>query len=107
MIPFVRLAGHWVNARDEELRERCRVFGMDDDGEAWLDLPREVRRRALFHRHEALALARRDAFTLPVVIKPATWRKWVQRVRQRGATFEPWEPEGEIHLKPYTGTRWR
>jgi hypothetical protein len=107
MIRFVRMAGRAVTVRDEELRERCRVFGMDDAGGAWADLPPEVRRRALRYRREALELARRAQFALPEQIKPATWRKWKQRARALGFTFEPLEVSGELHPKPYTGTRWR
>lgn len=107
MIRFVRMAESSVSVRDPELRERCRMFGLDDSPDTWSTLPREVRRRALRYRREALEHARREVFTLPEVIKPATWRKWIQRARELGFTFEPWEVTGELHPEPYTGWRWR
>jgi hypothetical protein len=108
MIRFVRMTGNTVSVRDPELRERCRVFGLDGSPDTWSTLPREVRRRALHYRREALELARRDAFALPEEeIKPATWRSWIHRAGGYGATFIPLEVSGELHPEPYTGARWR
>ena len=52
-------------------------------------------------------LWRQGAFTLPVTIKPSTWRKWKQRACTLGFTFQPLEGDGELYPKPYTGWRWR
>ncbi len=107
MIRFVRMAERAVHVRDEELRERCRVFGLDASRETWADLPSEVRRRALLYRREARERARQETFTLPGEIKPTTWRSWKRRARELGATFIPLEVSGELHPEPYTGERWR
>ena len=107
MARFVRMGVTEVRLRDEELRERIRVFGMDDAHDAWSDLPPEIRGDSFRYRREGLEFARHNAFSLPDAIRPATWRKWVQRARALGFTFERWEPEGEpIQAVPYTGSRW-
>ena len=83
------------------------AFGMDGACETWANLPVETRRRALRYRRDALEFARRDAFTLPEEIKPATWRKWKQRAQALGFTLSRSRSEREFHPEPYTGTRWK